>query len=297
MAWKAIHNIVKLDENFPYTIRVVSEITESNGSSSMATVCGTSMSLMSAGVPMKAPVSGIAMGLIKEGDDFVVLTDIMGDEDHLGDMDFKVAGTENGITALQMDIKCKGITKEIMSKALSQAKEGRHFILTRMSEAISESRAEVSKTAPRALTFKIKPNKIKDVIGSKGKVIKDIIDKTGTTIDIDDDGTVVIMSNNQESSQKAKKMIEEIACDLEIGKIYEGKVLKILDSGAFIDLPGKIDGFVHISQLANYRVEFVDDILNEGDIVKVKLIGFDRNNKPKLSYKAVDQKTGEDLEK
>ena len=297
LAWKAIHNIVKLDENFPYTIRVVSEITESNGSSSMATVCGTSMSLMSAGVPMKAPVSGIAMGLIKEGDDFVVLTDIMGDEDHLGDMDFKVAGTENGITALQMDIKCKGITKEIMSKALSQAKEGRHFILTKMSEAISESRAEVSKTAPRALTFKIKPNKIKDVIGSKGKVIKDIIDKTGTTIDIDDDGTVVIMSNNQESSQKAKKMIEEIACDLEIGKIYEGKVLKILDSGAFIDLPGKIDGFVHISQLANYRVEFVDDILNEGDIVKVKLIGFDRNNKPKLSYKAVDQKTGEDLEK
>ena len=263
----------------------------------MATVCGTSMSLMSAGVPMKAPVSGIAMGLIKEGDDFVVLTDIMGDEDHLGDMDFKVAGTENGITALQMDIKCKGITKEIMSKALSQAKEGRHFILTRMSEAISKSRAEVSKTAQRALTFKIKPNKIKDVIGSKGKVIKDIIDKTGTTIDIDDDGTVVIMSNNQESSQKAKKMIEEIACDLEIGKIYEGKVLKILDSGAFIDLPGKIDGFVHISQLANYRVEFVDDILNEGDIVKVKLIGFDRNNKPKLSYKAVDQKTGEDLEK
>lgn len=297
LAWKAIHNIVKLDENFPYTIRVVSEITESNGSSSMATVCGTSMSLMSAGVPMKAPVSGIAMGLIKEGDDFVVLTDIMGDEDHLGDMDFKVAGTENGITALQMDIKCKGITKEIMSKALSQAKEGRHFILTRMSEAISESRAEVSKTAPRALTFKIKPNKIKDVIGSKGKVIKDIIDKTGTIIDIDDDGTVVIMSNNQESSQKAKKMIEEIACDLEIGKIYEGKVLKILDSGAFIDLPGKTDGFVHISQLANYRVEFVDDILNEGDIVKVKLIGFDRNNKPKLSYKAVDQKTGEDLEK
>ena len=297
LAWKAIHNMVKLDENFPYTIRVVSEITESNGSSSMATVCGTSMSLMSAGVPMKAPVSGIAMGLIKEGDDFVVLTDIMGDEDHLGDMDFKVAGTENGITALQMDIKCKGITKEIMSKALSQAKEGRHFILTRMSEAISESRAEVSKTAPRALTFKIKPNKIKDVIGSKGKVIKDIIDKTGTTIDIDDDGTVVIMSNNQESSQKAKKMIEEIACDLEIGKIYEGKVLKILDSGAFIDLPGKTDGFVHISQLANYRVEFVDDILNEGDIVKVKLIGFDRNNKPKLSYKAVDQKTGEDLEK
>ena len=297
LAWKAIHNVVELDENFPYTIRVVSEITESNGSSSMATVCGTSMSLMSAGVPMKAPVSGIAMGLIKEGDDFVVLTDIMGDEDHLGDMDFKVAGTENGITALQMDIKCKGITKEIMSKALSQAKEGRHFILTRMSEAISESRAEVSKTAPRALTFKIKPNKIKDVIGSKGKVIKDIIDKTGTTIDIDDDGTVVIMSNNQESSQKAKKMIEEIACDLEIGKIYEGKVLKILDSGAFIDLPGKIDGFVHISQLANYRVEFVDDILNEGDIVKVKLIGFDRNNKPKLSYKAVDQKTGEDLEK
>lgn len=297
LAWKAIHNIIKLDADFPYTIRIVSEITESNGSSSMATVCGTSMSLMAAGVPMKAPVSGIAMGLIKEDNDFTVLTDIMGDEDHLGDMDFKVAGTEEGITALQMDIKCKGITKEIMSKALSQAKDGRHFILEKMSEAIDKSRDEISETAPRALTFKIKPNKIKEVIGSKGKTIKEIIEKTGTTIDISDDGNVVIMSNNSEASEKAKKMIEDIVSDLEIGKIYEGKVLKILESGAFIDLPGKADGFVHISQLADYRVEFVDDILNEGDIVKVKLIGFDRNNKPKLSYKAVDQKTGEDLEK
>ena len=297
LAWKAIHNIIKLDDNFPYTVRVVSEITESNGSSSMATVCATSMSLMSAGVPMKAPVSGIAMGLIKEGDDFIVLTDIMGDEDHLGDMDFKVAGTEDGITALQMDIKCKGITKEIMAKALSQAKDGRHFILGKMAESIKKSREEVSENAPRALIFKIKPNKIKDVIGSKGKVIKEIIEQTGTTIDIDDDGTVTIMSNKAESSEKAKQMIEGIAGELEVGKIYEGKVVKILDSGAFIDLPGKVDGFVHISQLANYRVEFVDDILNEGDTVKVKVIGFDRNDKPKLSYKAVDQKTGEDLEK
>ena len=297
LAWKAIHNIIQLDDNFPYTVRVVSEITESNGSSSMATVCATSMSLMSAGVPMKAPVSGIAMGLIKEGDDFIVLTDIMGDEDHLGDMDFKVAGTEDGITALQMDIKCKGITKEIMAKALSQAKDGRHFILGKMAESIKKSREEVSENAPRALIFKIKPNKIKDVIGSKGKVIKEIIEQTGTTIDIDDDGTVTIMSNKAESSEKAKQMIEGIAGELEVGKIYEGKVVKILDSGAFIDLPGKVDGFVHIGQLANYRVEFVDDILNEGDTVKVKVIGFDRNDKPKLSYKAVDQKTGEDLEK
>lgn len=297
LAWRAINNIINIGQDFPYTIRVVSEITESNGSSSMATVCGTSLSLMAAGVPMKAPVSGIAMGLIKEGDDFTVLTDIMGDEDHLGDMDFKVAGTKDGITALQMDIKCKGVTEEIMSKALKQAKDGRFHILEKMSEAISKSRDEVSETAPRALVIKIKPAKIKDVIGSKGKVIKEIIEKTGTSIDISDDGTVTIMSNDPKASEEAKTIIEGIAGELEVGKIYEGKVVKILDSGAFVDLPGKIDGFIHISQLADYRVEFVDDILNEGDVIKVKLIGFDRNNKPKLSYKAVDQKTGEDLEK
>jgi len=296
LAWKAIHNIVN-KENFPYTIRVVSEITESNGSSSMATVCGTSMSLMASGVPMKSPVSGIAMGLIKEENSFTVLSDIMGDEDHLGDMDFKVAGTKDGITALQMDIKCKGVSEEIMSIALNQAKDGRFHILEKMSEAISESRKEISETAPRFVTFKIKPNKIKDVIGSKGKVIKEIIEKTKTTIDINDDGNVTIMSTDKSATDEARKMIEEIVGDLEIGKVYEGKVLKVLDSGAFVGLPGKDDGFVHISQLANYRVEFVRDILNEGDMIKVKLVGFDKNNKPKLSYKAVDQKTGEDLEK
>ncbi len=297
LAWKAINNVIQLTDDFPYTIRVVSEITESNGSSSMATVCGTSMSLMAAGVPMKAPVSGIAMGLIKEGDEFTVLTDIMGDEDHLGDMDFKVAGTKYGITALQMDIKCKGVTEEIMNIALKQAKDGRFHILEKMSEAISESRPEISETAPRPLIMKIKPNKIKEVIGAKGKVIKDITEQTKTSIDISDDGTITIMSNNKDDREAAKKMIEEIAGDVEIGKIYEGKVVKIVDSGAFVDLPGKLDGFVHVSQLANYRVDFVDDVLNEGDIIKVKVIGFDRNNKPKLSYKAVNQKTGEDIEK
>lgn len=269
LAWKAIHNIINKND-FPYTIRVVSEITESNGSSSMATVCGTSLSLMASGVPMKSPVSGIAMGLIKEENQFVVLSDIMGDEDHLGDMDFKVAGTKNGITALQMDIKCKGVTPEIMSKALNQAQEGRFHILDKMAEAITHSREDISENAPRALIMNIKPNKIKDVIGSKGKVIKEIIEKTKTSIDINDDGTVTIMSNDPKLSEEAKKMIEDIVGELEIGKIYEGKVLKILDSGAFVELPGKNDGFIHISQLANYRVEFVDDILNEGDIIKVK---------------------------
>ncbi len=300
LAWKAIHNIID-KKDFPYTIRVVSEITESNGSSSMATVCGTSLSLMASGVPMKAPVSGIAMGLIKEKDSFVVLSDIMGDEDHLGDMDFKVAGTKDGITALQMDIKCKGVNEEIMTVALNQAKDGRFHILEKMAEAIGESRPDISETAPRPLTMKIKTEKIKEVIGPKGKNIKEIIEKTGTSIDISDDGTVVIMSNNPENSEAAKKLIEAIVgggkSELEMGKIYEGKVLKVVEFGAFVDLPGKDDGFIHISQLADYRVEFVDDIIHEGDIVKVKLIGFDKNNKPKLSYKVVNQKTGEDLEK
>lgn len=300
LAWKAIHGIVN-KKDFPYTIRVVSEVTESNGSSSMATVCGTSLSLMASGVPMKAPVSGIAMGLIKEENDFTVLSDIMGDEDHLGDMDFKVAGTKDGITALQMDIKCKGVNEKIMAVALNQAKEGRFHILEKMAEAISESRPDISETAPRPLTMKIKTEKIKEVIGPKGKNIKEIIEKTGTSIDISDDGTVVIMSNKPEANEMAKRLIEEIVgggkSELEIGKIYEGKVVKLVEFGAFVDLPGKVDGFVHISQLANYRVEFVDDIIHEGDTIKVKLIGFDKHNKPKLSYKAVDQKTGEDLEK
>ena len=297
LAWRAIKNIIEQNEGFPYTIRVVSEITESNGSSSMATVCGTSLSLMASGVPMKSPVSGIAMGLIKEHDSFTVLSDIMGDEDHLGDMDFKVAGTKYGVTALQMDIKCKGVTEEIMSIALKQAKDGRLHILEKMAEAISSSRKEVSETAPSLLTMKIKVDKIKDVIGSKGKVIKEIIEKTGTAIDIDDDGTIRIMSSNKSANEEAKKIIEGITGELEMGKIYEGKVLKILESGAFIDLPGKDDGFVHISQLANQRVDSVSDVIQEGQLVKVKMIGFDRNNKPKLSFKAVDQKTGEDLEK
>ncbi|HSQ97648.1 MAG TPA: polyribonucleotide nucleotidyltransferase [Rickettsiales bacterium] len=300
LAWKAIHGIVN-KKDFPYTIRVVSEVTESNGSSSMATVCGTSLSLMASGVPMKAPVSGIAMGLIKEENDFTVLSDIMGDEDHLGDMDFKVAGTKDGITALQMDIKCKGVNEKIMTVALNQAKEGRFHILEKMAEAISESRPDISETAPRPLTMKIKTEKIKEVIGPKGKNIKEIIEKTGTSIDISDDGTVVIMSNKPEANEMAKKLIEDIVgggkSELEMGKIYEGKVVKLVEFGAFVDLPGKVDGFVHISQLANYRVEFVEDIIHEGDVVKVKLIGFDKHNKPKLSYKAVDQKTGEDLEK
>lgn len=300
LAWKAIRNIIN-KKDFPYTIRVVSEITESNGSSSMATVCGTSLSLMASGVPMKAPVSGIAMGLIKEENNFTVLSDIMGDEDHLGDMDFKVAGTKDGITALQMDIKCKGVNEEIMTIALNQAQAGRFHILEKMSEAITESRPDISETAPRPLTMKIKTEKIKEVIGPKGKNIKEIIEKTGASIDISDDGTVVIMSNKPEANEMAKKLIEEIVgggkSDLELGKIYEGKVVKITEFGAFVDLPGKVDGFVHISQLANYRVEFVDDIVHEGDIVKVKMIGFDKHDKPKLSYKAVDQKTGIDLEK
>ncbi|MDD2839867.1 MAG: polyribonucleotide nucleotidyltransferase [Rickettsiales bacterium] len=300
LAWKAIHGIIK-KKDFNYTIRVVSEITESNGSSSMATVCGTSLSLMASGVPMKAPVSGIAMGLIKEGNSFKVLSDISGDEDHLGDMDFKVAGTKGGITALQMDIKCKGVSEEIMTVALNQAKEGRFHILEKMAEAITESRPDISETAPRPLIMKIKTEKIREVIGPKGKNIKEIIEKSGASIDISDDGTVVIMSNKPESNEIAKKLIEAIVGggkgDLEVGKIYEGKVIKIVDFGAFIDLPGKADGFIHISQLANYRVEFVNDIIHEGDVVKVKMIGFDKNDKPKLSYKAVDQKTGEDLEK
>ena len=295
LAWKAIHNLIKKD-NFPYTIRVVSEITESNGSSSMATVCGTSLSLMASGVPMTSAVSGIAMGLIKEKDNFIVLSDIMGDEDHLGDMDFKVAGTRNGITALQMDIKCKGVNREIMTEALKQAKEGRYYILTKMEESIKESRKEISSTAPKVITMKIKPSKIKDVIGTKGKVIKEIIEKTNTSIDISDDGIVTIMSTSNDNSDLAKKMIEDIVGEIEIGKIYQGKVVKIVDSGVFVNLFGNIDGFIHISQLSNYKINYIDDILNEGDVVKVKVIGFDRNDKPKLSYKAVDQKTGLDLE-
>ncbi|MBR2141273.1 MAG: polyribonucleotide nucleotidyltransferase [Rickettsiales bacterium] len=295
LAWRALNNIKPTKEEFPYTIRLVSEITESNGSSSMATVCAGSMALMAGGVPMKAPVAGIAMGLVKEGDDFVVLTDIMGDEDHLGDMDFKVAGTEDSITALQMDIKCKGVTPEIMKTALQQAKEGRIHILGEMAKAITESRKELAESAPKMKTIKIPVDKIKDVIGSQGKNIKNITETSETTIDIEEDGRVKILGATTENIEKAIAMINALTFEPTVGKIYTGKVVKILDVGAFVQLSSNIDGFVHISELANYRVDFVDDILTEGQEIKVKIIGFDKKGKPKLSYREVDQKTGADL--
>jgi len=280
---------------FPYTIRIVSEITESNGSSSMATVCGTSMALMATGIPIAKPISGIAMGLVKEADKFVVLSDIMGDEDHLGDMDFKVAGTKDGITALQMDIKCEGVTQEIMTIALNQAQEGRFYILEKMAEAITESRAETNPNAPKMTVMKIPTSKIKDVIGSKGKTIKEITEKTGSSIDIDDDGTIKIMAESGEAVDETVKIINGIVLEPEVGVIYDGTVAKIIDAGAFITIMDGKDGFVHISELADYRVDFVDDVLSEGDKVKVKVIGFDRKGRPKLSYRAVDQTTGKDL--
>jgi len=276
-----------LTEEFPYVVRVVSEITESNGSSSMASVCGTSMALMDAGVPIKAPVAGIAMGLIKEGDNFVVLSDIMGDEDHLGDMDFKVAGTKDGVTALQMDIKIDGITREIMQKALDQAYEGRQHILGEMAKTISEPRSEMSDYAPRIISIKIHPDKIRDVIGKGGATIRSITEETGTTIDITDDGTVKIASVDNAAGQDAKKRIEQITADVEVGMIYEGRVAKLMDFGAFVNiLPGK-DGLVHISQICEERVEKVSDKLSEGDRVRVKVLEVDRQGRIRLSMKAV----------
>jgi polyribonucleotide nucleotidyltransferase len=297
LAYRAVVNMIDDLENYPFSIRIVSEIMESNGSSSMATVCGTSLALMATGVPMKKPVSGIAMGLIKKDKNYKILSDIMGDEDHLGSMDFKVAGTEDGITALQMDIKCKGITKEIMQAALKQAKEGRIHILGKMSEAITESRKEISKTAPKVETIKISTDKIKDVIGSRGKVIKEIIEKSGANIDVSDDGTIKLMANNATQVEKAVKMIRDITEEPEVGSVYEGKVVKIVDAGAFVNIMGNVDGFVHISELADYRVEFVDDVLTEGKMIKVKVIGYDKKGKIRLSYKAVNQKTGEAVNK
>jgi polyribonucleotide nucleotidyltransferase len=274
---------------FPYAIRVVSEITESNGSSSMASVCGTSLSLMDAGVGISAPVAGIAMGLIKEGDKFVVLSDIMGDEDHLGDMDFKVAGTESGVTALQMDIKIDGITKEIMEAALVQAKDGRMHILGKMNEIITAPRAEMSEHAPRITTIKINPDKIRDVIGKGGATIRAITEETGATIDIDDDGTVKIFSVDKAASEDARKRVEQITADIEVGVIYEGRVQKLMDFGAFVNiLPGK-DGLVHISQICEERVENVSDKLAEGDMVKVKVLEVDRQGRVRLSMKAVNE--------
>ncbi|HSS65308.1 MAG TPA: polyribonucleotide nucleotidyltransferase [Gammaproteobacteria bacterium] len=287
LARRGIQAVLPDMNEFPYVIRVVSEITESNGSSSMASVCGTSMSLMDAGVPIRAPVAGIAMGLIKEADSHVVLSDIMGDEDHLGDMDFKVAGTGEGVTALQMDIKIDGITREIMDQALEQAKQGRLHILGKMAETIGAPRADMSEYAPRILTLRINPEKIRDVIGKGGATIRAITEETGTTIDISDDGTVKIASVDNAAAQEAKRRIEQITADVEVGMIYEGRVAKLMDFGAFVNiLPGK-DGLVHISQISNERVEKVSDKLSEGDRVRVKVLEVDKQGRIRLSMKAV----------
>ncbi len=287
LARRGVTAVLPSIEDFPYVIRVVSEITESNGSSSMATVCGTSLALMDAGVPVKAPVAGIAMGLIKEGDRFAVLSDILGDEDHLGDMDFKVAGTAEGITALQMDIKIEGINEQIMQIALSQAKEGRNFILGEMNKVISEPRSEMSEFAPRLVTIKIHPDKIRDVIGKGGVTIRSITEETGASIDITDDGTIIIGSVNKEAGDEARKRIEQITADIEPGQIFEGKVIKIMNFGAFVSLTPGRDGLVHISQLSDERVENVTDVVKEGEIVKVKVLEVDKQGRVRLSMKEV----------
>ena len=288
LAKRAINPVMPDMTKFPYALRVVSEIMESNGSSSMASVCGTSLALMDSGVPLTAPVAGIAMGLIKEGEAFVVLSDILGDEDHLGDMDFKVAGTAQGITALQMDIKINGITKEIMDVALSQAKVGRMHILECMNKVLSEPRTEMSEYAPRIITIKIDPDKIRDVIGKGGSTIRQITEETGTTIDISDDGMVKIASVDFAAGQEAKRRVEAITADVLVGAIYQGRVQKLMDFGAFVNiLPGK-DGLVHISQISNERVENVSDKLSEGDTVKVKVLEVDKQGRIRLSMKAVD---------
>ncbi len=290
LAWRAIKPLMPGKDKFPYTIRVVSEITESNGSSSMATVCGTSLSLMDAGVPLEKPIAGIAMGLIKEDKDFAVLTDILGDEDHLGDMDFKVAGTKDGITALQMDIKITSITKEIMEKALSQALDGRIKILSEMDKAIASSRKELNSNAPQIKIIKINPSKIKDVIGSGGKTIKSITEETGAKIDIDDDGTIKVASVDSESGKLALEKIEDLTAEPELNAIYSGTVVKTMDFGAFVNFMGAKDGLVHISELADKRVGKTTDVVNVGDKVKVKVIGFDNRGKIKLSMKEIKQK-------
>ncbi|MEQ1940940.1 polyribonucleotide nucleotidyltransferase [Mesorhizobium sp. VNQ89] len=297
LAWRAIRPMLPAAEQFPYTLRVVSEITESNGSSSMATVCGTSLALMDAGVPLTKPVAGIAMGLIKEGERFAVLSDILGDEDHLGDMDFKVAGTRDGVTSLQMDIKISGITEEIMKVALEQAKGGREYILGEMGNALSGARAELGEFAPRIEVMHIPTDKIRDVIGSGGKVIREIVEKTGAKINIEDDGTVKIASSNAKEIEAAKKWIHTIVAEPEVGEIYEGTVVKTADFGAFVNFFGPKDGLVHISQLANDRVAKTSDVVKEGQKVFVKLMGFDERGKVRLSMKVVDQTTGKELPK
>ncbi len=297
LAWRAIHPMLPPADQFPYTIRVVSEITESNGSSSMASVCGASLALMDAGVPLKAPVAGIAMGLIKEGERFAVLSDILGDEDHLGDMDFKVAGTANGVTSLQMDIKITGITEDIMKTALWQAKDGRLHILGKMAEALEKARPGLGEHAPRIEVIMIPTDKIREVIGTGGKVIREIVEKTGAKIDISDDGTVKVASSSGSAIEAAMKWIKSIVSEPEVGEIYDGKVVKVVDFGAFVNFFGARDGLVHVSELAPRRVAKVSDVVNEGDIVKVKLLGFDNRGKVRLSMKQVDQQTGEDLSK
>jgi polyribonucleotide nucleotidyltransferase len=296
LAKRGVKAVMPGVEKFPYVIRVVSEILESNGSSSMASVCGTSLALMDAGVPIKAPVAGVAMGLVKEGARFSVLTDILGDEDHLGDMDFKVAGTEEGVTSLQMDIKITGINEEIMRVALDQAKAGRLHILGEMSKALTGARAELGEFAPRIETLKIPTDKIREVIGTGGKVIREIVEKTGAKINIEDDGTVKVASSDGNSIRAAINWIKSIANDPEVGQIYEGTVVKVVDFGAFVNFFGAKDGLVHISQLAKGRVAKTSDVVKEGDKVKVKLLGFDDRGKVRLSMRIVDQVTGEDLE-
>ena len=287
LAWRAVHPMLPKKEDFPYTLRLVSEITESNGSSSMATVCGSSLALMAAGVPIKKHIGGIAMGLIKEGEDFVVLSDILGDEDHLGDMDFKVAGTMDGITSLQMDIKITSITKEIMEIALNQASGGRKHIIGVMSDALPEARTKFSKHAPQVISITIDKAKIKDVIGSGGKVIKNIVEVSGAKLEVNDDGIVKIASSNEESINKAKQMVEDIVAEPEVGKVYSGKVVKIVEFGAFVNFMGARDGLLHVSQISQKRVENVSDVLSEGQEVQVKVLDVDRAGKVKLSMKEV----------
>ncbi len=296
LAWRAIHPVLPEKDEFPYTLRTVSEVTESNGSSSMATVCATSLSMMDAGVPLKRPVAGIAMGLIKEDDSFAVLSDILGDEDHLGDMDFKVAGTQDGITSLQMDIKITSITAEIMEIALDQAKDGRLHILGEMGKALNAARDSLSDSAPKITTLKIPVDKIRDIIGPGGKVIREICEQTGAKIDIEDDGTLSIAASSQESSDAAISRVRDIVAEPELGEIYTGKVVKTVDFGAFVNFLGPKDGLVHISEMREERVSKTTDVCKEGDNVKVKVIGFDDRGKVKLSMKRVDQETGSDLE-
>ena len=294
LAWRALQAVLPKNSDFPYTIRIVSEITESNGSSSMATVCGASLSMMDAGVPLKSAVAGVAMGLILEGKEYAVLTDILGDEDHLGDMDFKVAGTSEGITSLQMDIKVAGITPEIMEKALEQANKGRIHILEEMSKSISEA-GEFSKYAPKIESLKIATDKIREVIGSGGKVIREIVEVSGAKVDINDEGVIKIASNDSDKINKALELIKSIVDEPEVGKIYNGKIVKLMEFGAFVNFFGKKDGLVHVSQISTERVAHPKDLLKEGQQVKVKLIGFDDRGKVRLSMKTVDQKTGDEI--